>query len=111
VFQRFINWIGAFEATQPVFDEIAVHDYWGIGERFGIVPIDSHRAYWAGGAYSDAPEERNPGRYKEELFKRFEHWPGMVATLIQQTPTDGINKINVYDHDPTNVWYKDNVMM
>ncbi|VAW94427.1 Salicylate hydroxylase, partial [hydrothermal vent metagenome] len=49
IYQGFINWIGVFESKEKIFDEIVVKDYWGIGERFGIVPVSQYKAYWAGG--------------------------------------------------------------
>ena len=49
VYQGFINWIGVYEFEEEAFEEIAVSDYWGVGEMFGIVPVTKSKAYWAGG--------------------------------------------------------------
>ena len=47
VYQGFINWVGVYESQVETFEEISVTDYWGAGERFGIVPVTKNKAYWA----------------------------------------------------------------
>lgn len=111
IYQGFINWVGVFECNQPVFEEIAVSDYWGTGERFGVVPISATRAYWAGGVAAPEIGERNPGDYKDELLKLFRDWPNLIPRIITETPVDKINKIYVHDHDPTETWHKGNLLM
>ncbi|MEE9430086.1 MAG: hypothetical protein V3V16_03535 [Melioribacteraceae bacterium] len=46
VYQDFINWIGILESDEPIFTENNVLDFWGCGERFGIVPISRYKGYW-----------------------------------------------------------------
>ena len=111
IYQGFINWVGIFESNQPVFDEIVICDYWGIGERFGVVPISATRAYWAGGAAASEIGERNPKNYRNELLKLFGDWPGVIPNIITEIPTDKVNKIYVHDHDPTDIWHKGNLLM
>lgn len=115
VYQGFANWVGVFEAPAPVFDEIAISDYWGVGERFGIVPVSDRRAYWAGGAACDEPNP--PGENGErvdsqaELLDRFAEWPALVRLMIEHTPADQVAKIFVHDHDPIDVWHRENVLL
>lgn len=111
VYQGFINWIGVFESTEKLTDEMAVMDYWGVGERFGIVPITPNKAYWAGGAASKEIGSRTPADYKQELLSLFADWPRPIRQIIEGTPTDRINKVYVHDHDPMPVWHKHNVIV
>jgi len=111
VYQGFINWIGVYESSDDSFDEIAVADYWGIGERFGIVPVTKRKAYWAAGIASETIGGRNPAVYKEELASIFADWPQPVKLMIERTPTAQINKIYVHDHDPVELWHRDNLIM
>lgn len=111
VFQKFINWIGVFESSELVFDEIAVSDYWGIGQRFGVVPISDKKAYWAGAVACEELGERDPAHYKSDLKRLFSDWPEPIGALIEQTPISAINKIYVHDHEPIPVWHKDNVLL
>ncbi len=111
IYQGFINWIGVYESEKELFDEIAVTDYWGVGERFGIVPVTKQKAYWAGGVACTDIGPRNPAEYKEELTLIFSDWPKTVQMMIEQTPAERINKIYVHDHDPISIWHKHNLIM
>lgn len=111
VYQGFINWIGVFESQSPLFSELSVSDYWGVGERFGIVPVSATTAYWAGGVTAEKTVGRTPGRYKAELNAVFSHWPEIIPRIINGTPLSGINKIYVHDHDPIEVWHRNNVVL
>ncbi len=111
IFQGFINWVGVFESEQHVFDRICISDYWGIGERFGIVPVSSKKAYWAGGCVSRAQDSSQSENYKTELIRRFEYWPDPIERVIKGTDSRRINKIYVHDHDPIETWHKDNVVL
>ncbi len=111
LYQKFINWIGVFESVEEIFQEIAVADYWGIGARFGIVPVTKHKAYWAGGVACADIGARNPAEYKSELISIFAGWPQPVQTMIHRTPVEWINKIFVHDHDPIQSWHKHNLIV
>ena len=111
VYQGFINWIGVYESDQETFQEIAVVDYWGVGERFGIVPVTKHTAYWAGGVACSDVGPRDPAEYKEELASIFLGWPKPVQMMIDHTPIERINKIYVHDHDPIRTWHKHNLIV
>lgn len=111
VYQGFINWIGVYESEKYSFEEIAVADYWGIGERFGIVPVTKHKAYWAGGVACAGIGPRNPAKYKNELVSIFSDWPQPVRMMLDHTPVERINKVYVHDHDPIQTWYKHNLIV
>ncbi len=149
VYQGFINWIGVFDSTDTVFSEQpaflkkgmfpeqTVTDFWGVGKRFGIVPITDKLAYWAGAvaaplspplsksssnsmsvsnsdtspAFTPSLVERNPDNYKSDLKALFADWPDPINTLIDHTPISALNKVYVHDHDPINTWHKDNVLL
>lgn len=111
IYQGFINWVGVFESESKVFPELSVSDYWGVGERFGIVPVSEKKAYWAGGAVSESINKKNPDTYKSELKALFTNWPTLINKIINETPISSINKIYVHDHDPINHWHKDNIIL
>lgn len=111
VYQGFINWIGVYESEKEYFKEIAVADYWGVGERFGIVPVTKSKAYWAGGVTCADIGPRNPAEYKDELVSIFSNWPKAVQMMIAHTPIERINKIYVHDHDPIQTWHKHNLIL
>ncbi|MBU6952991.1 FAD-dependent oxidoreductase [Hahella sp. HN01] len=111
VYQGFINWVGVYEAQEDVFTDMAVRDYWGVGERFGIVPVSKRTAYWAGAIVSKSIEKSNLELYKKELLSVFSAWPSPVAKVIEETPIESIHKVYVHDHDPIGLWHKRNVIV
>ena len=111
IYQGFINWIGVFEHDKAHFSNLSVSDYWGTGERFGIVPVSKTKAYWAGGVVSENTNEKNPEHYKSELSSIFIDWPDPISTIINDTPCSRINKIFVHDHEPIDLWHKNNVVL
>ncbi|MBD3671239.1 MAG: FAD-dependent monooxygenase [Gammaproteobacteria bacterium] len=110
IYQGFVNWIGVFESSEPCFTEAEIKDYWGTGERFGIVPVTPYTAYWAGGSAASEIGPRIREEYKKELFDLFGEWPQPIQTIIEQTPTERINKIFVHDHNPKPIWHRQNVI-
>ena len=46
VYQGFVNWIGVAESSRDLVDGAAIHDYWGHGERVGIVALGRRKVYW-----------------------------------------------------------------
>lgn len=111
IYQGFINWVGVIEDESMSFSELSVSDYWGVGDRFGIVPVSQTKAYWAGGTTSKNIAEINPVKYKSELNSIFSGWPDIITRVINGTPQSRINKIYVHDHDPINLWHKNNLIL
>ena len=111
VYQGFINWIGVFESEQELFPQINVYDYWGIGSRFGIVPITTKKAYWAGGIAAAEIEKNSSTDFKTELNNIFSNWPAPIAKIINDSPIDKINKIFVHDLNPIKIWHKGNLVL
>lgn len=109
-FQHFINWIGLFESKEKRFHQLDVQDYWGEGERFGIVPINEHLAYWAAGKHSDLIEE-TVCDHKSDLLALFSHWPSPIKSIIQGSDSNKIHKLYIHDHDPIATWHKNNVLL
>ena len=110
-YQSFINWVGVYKSQEKLFKSMDILDYWGVGERFGIVPIDAHRCYWAGGVFSEEIHAKEPLQYKEELMEHFKKYPFIVSKVIEESTLEDINKIYLHDHEPVNVWHKHNVLM
>ena len=109
VYQGFINWIGVVETDQPFFNETSVFDYWGIGERFGLVPINAYKAYWAAGKALPQNSDIKYKAAKEEVLKLFRSWPPAINEAIALTRKENIKYIEVFDHHPNLKWHKGNV--
>lgn len=92
-------------------NETSILDIWGVGDRFGVVPISMRKLYWAGGTAADTMATTTSASPKEELWSLFADWPSPVPEIIERAPAASINKIFVHDHDPIETWHKDNVIL
>jgi len=111
VYQNFVNWIGILESEEPIFTESNVLDFWGCGERFGIVPISKYKGYWAGAKSLPLNSPYRNEDNKEILTKLFGHWSSKIKSIIQLTKNQNIKYIEVFDHNPITSWHKENVCL
>lgn len=107
-FQGFVNWVGAVELDSDAAEEPGVQDFWGVGERFGVVAITPRKVYWAAAAAAPALD-RLPAF--DELYDRFAGWPAPIPALLRQTPRADVRLIAVHDVDPVPCWHRANVLM
>lgn len=111
IYQNFVNWIGIVESEKPIFSENNVLDFWGCGERFGIVPINKNKGYWAGGKSLPLNSSIKNKNNKTELKKLFDSWSPKIKEIIEFTEDKNIKYIEVFDHNPIMKWHKNNVCL
>lgn len=124
VYHGFINWIGRVQLKRNAFVERAVLDYWGVGERFGVVPITDNQAYWAAGYTerytSEVPQSTGTAEASKKptslasmaaLSDKFETWPALIREVIQQSDPVSLRKIKVHDLNPIDTWHRGQVLL
>lgn len=111
VYQNFVNWISIVESDKPIFKENTVLDFWGYGERFGIVPINKYKGYWAGGKSLPINSTTKNENHKSYLLKLFQNWPNEIKNIIELSNEENIKYIEVFDHKPIQCWHKKNVCL
>lgn len=111
VYQGFVNWIGIHRWDKCVFDCLEIRDYWGVGARFGIVPVSSDTAYWAGGIAAPESFLTNDSNQIAQLRQSFRGWPSQVGDIVFSAANSNTKCVALYDHDPVPCWHRDNVMM
>ncbi|EMI19141.1 monooxygenase, FAD-binding protein [Rhodopirellula maiorica SM1] len=111
VYQGFVNWIGIHRWDQPVFDRFEVRDYWGVGARFGVVPVSANTAYWAGGLAVPEPSITRNGTNIRQLKQTFDGWPAVVSEIVRSASNTNTKCLALFDHDPVPNWHRDNVLM
>jgi len=113
IFQNFINVLGvATFSTQNA--QACVLDYWGVGERFGIVPVSQERAYWAAGWHCTEKTglDKKTGKALIALLNtKFSQWPTQVQRLLKALDPNAIKALYIHDHEPCQNWSKGNVLM
>jgi 2-polyprenyl-6-methoxyphenol hydroxylase-like FAD-dependent oxidoreductase len=107
-FQGFVNWVGAVELEEASGDAPGVQDFWGIGERFGVVTVTAHKVYWAAAAAAPALDRLPPF---DALYSRFGDWPAPIPALLRQTPREQVRLIAVHDVDPVPGWHRANLLL
>lgn len=111
IYQNFVNWIGIVESENPIFLENNVLDFWGCGERFGIVPINKYKGYWAGGKSLPLNSSFKNQNQKDLLIELFESWSPNIKEVIALTNEENIKYIEVFDHNPIPKWHRNNVCL
>jgi FAD-dependent urate hydroxylase len=111
VYQNYINWVGILESANPLPIENKVLDYWGCGERFGIVPISANKVYWAGCKALPLNGKNTESTEQRELLNIFQHWSPLIKSVLEQTQERDIKRIPIFDHNPNPNWFKNNVCL
>ncbi|GGY81769.1 FAD-dependent monooxygenase [Pseudoduganella plicata] len=107
-FQGFVNWVGAVELERSTDAAPGVLDFWGIGERFGVVTVTDRKVYWAAAVAAPGLDRLPPF---DALYSRFGDWPAPIPALLRQTPREQVRLIAVHDVDPVPGWHRANVLL
>lgn len=110
VYQGFVNWIGVAQAPHALVDDMAIQDFWGVGERFGCVPIRPDLVYWAAAQARPLSEALPCPDMRQEIEQLFAQWPEPVTRIIRATPESAIRLIAVHDLEPLQTWSRANVL-
>ena len=116
VYQGFVNWIGVAESSRDLVDGAAIHDYWGHGERVGIVALGRRKVYWAGAQAQTLEQARasaaaaQDGEWRK-VRRLFESWPDPIGAVIDATPPRALRLIAVHDLEPLVRWHRGNVLL
>lgn len=111
VFQGFVNWIGIHRWEIAAFDRMEIRDYWGVGARFGIVPVSANTAYWAGGVAVTGSQRDDDAGHISNLQCAFRDWPSPIGDIVSNASDSNTKRLPLYDHDPLFVWHKNNVLL
>ena len=111
IYQNFVNWVGLSEEPSDLLPGAKILDFWGCGERFGIVPLKGGGFYWAGCKAFPNKYPTSGIEEKEQLLSIFANWPPLVKAVIDKTSAAHIRRIEMYDHDPTEKWYRHSVCL
>lgn len=85
-------------------DQLLPGEWWGKGQRFGIVPLSKGRVYWF--ATKNRPESvaKAGESNRQELRDLFKDWHPLVKDLIAATPEEAILHNPIYDRKPLKSW-------
>jgi 2-polyprenyl-6-methoxyphenol hydroxylase-like FAD-dependent oxidoreductase len=84
---------------------------WGVGKRFGIVPIGQGEVYWFATANAPEGQQDPPGRTREGLLERFAGWHEPIERLIERTAEADLLRTDIHDRPPVRSWSKGRVVL
>jgi FAD-dependent urate hydroxylase len=113
VYQGHVNWVGVLESNAAVVDDMAILDFWGVGQRFGLVPVSRNKVYWAAAMAQPAPAGAagHDVDIRAALSAQFAAWPAPVGHILAASDPASIRRIDIYDVDPIDCWHRDNVLL
>lgn len=111
VYQGFVNWVGVAEGANALVDDMSILDFWGVGERFGCVPIRPDLVYWAAAQARPLSRGMPAADPHNEVGTLFAEWPEPISRIIRATPEHSIGMIAVHDLEPLHTWSRANVLL
>lgn len=109
-YQGFINIIGISQPGDNTLDN-AIQDIRGQHQRFGVVPVNNGRCYWAAAWSAEMNTERPLSDWYEEMRQRFADWCEPVGRVLISSQASSLNRIFVHDLDPLPYWHKGKLMI
>ncbi|WP_413513134.1 FAD-dependent monooxygenase [Myroides odoratus] len=100
-----VCWRGILSFELPTAYKNVAVEGWGAGKRLGFVQLKGHQVYW----YFLVDEDLYNGM--SNLEAHLAECPSWVQEMIRQTPVERIHLDKIYDLEPFNEWYKDNVCL
>lgn len=102
-YSGYTSWRGLAEWSYDDPSDANPGEYWGAGQRFGVVPIGDDQIYWFAVHNSDpdAPTDEPPLSFLTEMFG---DWPTPIPGLLEATDAHAVIQADIYDRDPVDTW-------
>lgn len=109
-YHGFVNIIGLSHRKEFFLDN-SISDFRGSGQRFGIVPVNGGKCYWAGAWNAPIDKLRSQNAWFDELYQRFRGWPNPIKDVLQNSDSASMRHIFVHDIDPLPFWHQGNILL
>lgn len=84
---------------------------WGLGRRFGVIPMNDGRVYWYATKNAPQGEQDSAGQLKPKLMGLFRGWHDSIEALIEATEESSILRNDIYDREPVSRWTENRVTL
>jgi 2-polyprenyl-6-methoxyphenol hydroxylase-like FAD-dependent oxidoreductase len=84
---------------------------WGLGVRFGLIPIGSGRLYWFVSESRPEPEAPVVPGDKDRLARLVSGWHDPIQAAIASTPEQAISGTGIYERRPARTWGRGRVTL
>ena len=85
--------------------------YLGEGTQIGLAPVRGGRLYWFATLNAPRGTRAGPKGNREELLRRFGHWPEAVRRVFEAMPEEHILRNDILDLPPISRWGQDRVSL
>ncbi len=97
-------WRGVSNITLPTKWLTQLTEVWGVGLRFGCVPITQTQVYWYATKRAAAGGVDNPADIRQILAELYGAFPGPVNDIILHTEPSAIIRDDISDLNPLKSW-------
>jgi len=86
-------------------------EIWGLGKRFGIVPLANNKIYWFA-CVNSTQNNSNMAKYKiSDIKKKFVEFNGSVQTILDETKNEDLLWNDIIDIKPINHFAYNNILL
>ncbi|GGY67088.1 hypothetical protein GCM10011613_08960 [Cellvibrio zantedeschiae] len=107
-----ICWRGITTITLPYQMQTQLTEVWGLGQRFGFVPINNEQVYWYAtitdtdqGVKNNTATKDNSDSSRQQLSNLYKNFPDPVQEIIHTTRPQSIRCDKLYDLNILNQWH------
>jgi 2-polyprenyl-6-methoxyphenol hydroxylase-like FAD-dependent oxidoreductase len=104
----YTSWRGVAPGER-YWDGPELAEFWGRGERFGVVPVGHGETYWF--AVANAPEGERDDDPLEAVKRRFGGWSAPIPELLSATPPQRVLRTDIHDRAPIRSWSRGRVTL
>lgn len=95
--------------TKPYAKRLS--EVWGMGPRFGFVPISDSQVYWYATKVEKPGGKDDKETLKQQLSELFADFPNPVSEIIANTDTTSIIRDDLCDLTPLSSWFSNNIVL
>ncbi|MCA9837561.1 MAG: FAD-dependent monooxygenase [Trueperaceae bacterium] len=105
-------WRGLCQLEAADLPEHVALEFWGNGDRFGIVPIDKGQLYWYAPALCPAGQkDASSQRAKANLLELYQDYHPMIKRVLEATPDAAIMRHDLHDLTPLSRWHNQTTVL
>lgn len=104
LYRGYAIWRATVEFDANFSDANFPSETFGVGKRFGLVPIGKNHFYWYATGNQQEGEMLPAAERKAQLLEYFQNWHAPIRQIIEATPSENILHNDCYDRPPDRVW-------
>jgi 2-polyprenyl-6-methoxyphenol hydroxylase-like FAD-dependent oxidoreductase len=100
----YTTWRGLLDFPEDLAPSGHARKLWGPGRRFLYYRVGAGRLYWLALTRARAAGVDEPGAARAAVLGHHRDWETPVPEMIEATPEDAIERVDIADHRPLRRW-------